>query len=498
MLLIEDKWAPSAAIIGGNQTLVTYSTLASSLSTGRWNQVSITLSTNGYQVKVNGSQIAQVASGDLGNWSGTGNATLQFGDFDGWVDEVVVRSSLAGSSTPPPPVTLPTVTVAATDADASENGSNVGAFTFTRSGSTTQPLTVNFTLGGSARYGSNYAGIPTAIIIPAGASTVNGIIQPLKDNTFTGPLTVSLSLATNSAYQLGASAAATITIMDSDKPKLNFTASSSASALGSAPNQLQLSAGAVSGVAYLLQSSTNLIDWKFIATNQPGTALNFTAPITVSQTNLYYRTLYVFGSVTPASISSALASRNFSANAVGFANVIAPPGFSLLANPLNTTSNYLNNLLSYVPDNTQIYKFNGQQYSTHTFFTSLGRWDTNPTLNPGEGVFFLNPTATNLSLTFTGEVLQGTLTNALPGGFSIKASLVPQSGRLDSLPGLPGADGDVVYRFLNGNYVTYTYFDDYGWDGGANNPVPSLKIGEAFYLYRSSSTNWVRSFSITN
>ncbi|MDB6124432.1 MAG: hypothetical protein JWQ71_3425, partial [Pedosphaera sp.] len=165
LILSADKWATSAAVIGGNQTIVPAATLSSSLSTGRWHQVSITLNTSSYIVKVDGNQVAQVASSDLANWSGTGNATLQFGDFDGWIDEVVVRSST--SSTPLPP-TLPLVTVSASDATASESGADTGAFTVTRSGSTAQPLVVNFTLGGTARYNVNYSPIPTSVTIPAG------------------------------------------------------------------------------------------------------------------------------------------------------------------------------------------------------------------------------------------------------------------------------------------------------------------------------------------
>ena len=41
---------------------------------------------------------------------------------------------------------LPTVTITATDADASEVGPATGTFTVTRNGPTTAPLTVNYTL----------------------------------------------------------------------------------------------------------------------------------------------------------------------------------------------------------------------------------------------------------------------------------------------------------------------------------------------------------------
>src|SRR5207237_1035028 len=50
---------------------------------------------------------------------------------------------------------LPTVTVTASDANASESG-DTGAFTITRTGGTASALTVNYSLNGSASNGSDY------------------------------------------------------------------------------------------------------------------------------------------------------------------------------------------------------------------------------------------------------------------------------------------------------------------------------------------------------
>src|SRR5215213_1784963 len=69
--------------------------------------------------------------------------------------------------------TLPTISVAATT-QAAEGGAT-GVFTFTRSGSTTGALTVNFTVGGTATAGSDYASIGNSVSFPAGTTnnTVN-------------------------------------------------------------------------------------------------------------------------------------------------------------------------------------------------------------------------------------------------------------------------------------------------------------------------------------
>src|SRR5207247_1177398 len=54
---------------------------------------------------------------------------------------------------PPPP---PTVTMQATDATATEAGSTNGTITVTRTGATGSPLTVLYSVGGSATNGSDY------------------------------------------------------------------------------------------------------------------------------------------------------------------------------------------------------------------------------------------------------------------------------------------------------------------------------------------------------
>ena len=55
----------------------------------------------------------------------------------------------------------PTVTVVATDANASEVGAATGTFTFTRTGSTASTLVVSFTLDGTATNNSDYDFVTT-------------------------------------------------------------------------------------------------------------------------------------------------------------------------------------------------------------------------------------------------------------------------------------------------------------------------------------------------
>ena len=119
-------------------------------------------------------------------------------------------------STPPP--TTPSVTVSATDASAAEAGPNPGAFTFTRSGSTTSSLTVAYTFGGTATAGGDFTGATASgtITFPAGSATALLTITPVDDAAVEGNETAVLTLAAGSGYAVGSPSAATVTIADND------------------------------------------------------------------------------------------------------------------------------------------------------------------------------------------------------------------------------------------------------------------------------------------
>jgi hypothetical protein len=87
------------------------------------------------------------------------------------------------NDTNPPPVTnvVTVVTVAASDPEAAEGG-NTGRFTVTRSGGTNVALTVWYELGGTASNGVDYAALPGAVSIPAGATSVGVIVDPVDDS----------------------------------------------------------------------------------------------------------------------------------------------------------------------------------------------------------------------------------------------------------------------------------------------------------------------------
>ncbi|MBI3876204.1 MAG: glycoside hydrolase family 9 protein [Verrucomicrobia bacterium] len=130
----------------------------------------------------------------------------------------------------PVAVVPPTVTVTASDASASRVNLDPGAFTFTRTGSTTAALTVNYSLGGTATKWNDYrtpAGdMPVSVTIPAGASSYTMTILPVATTNLIGTQTVVLTLSPNPAYTVGSSNSGTISIAGNSVPISSIKATS--------------------------------------------------------------------------------------------------------------------------------------------------------------------------------------------------------------------------------------------------------------------------------
>ena len=111
----------------------------------------------------------------------------------------------------------------ASDFTASEAGPDLGEFTFSRFGTTNAPVTVYFTISGTASNGADYVAIPNSIVIPAGSLSATLPIVPIDDALVEGPETVTLTLQTNFAYTLNMPTNGTVTIND-DEPMLTISA----------------------------------------------------------------------------------------------------------------------------------------------------------------------------------------------------------------------------------------------------------------------------------
>jgi hypothetical protein len=205
------------------------------------------------------------------------------------------------------------------------------------------------------------------------------------------------------------------------------------------------------------------------------------------------KTLLLTAALGAAGVASALA-QVYSVNAVGYVNVTAKPGFNLLNNPLDAGANNTVKALmpADLPDGSIVYTYDGVKFDLNTY--EFGEW-TNPNavLAPGTGFFLrLNGTA-DKTITFVGEVKQGTLTTPLIAGFNLVGSQVPQDGPIQTILGFVPNEGDVVYNWNtgSGSYGLSTY--EFGvWD-----PAQArVGVGEGIWIRAIKAGSWTRTFSV--
>jgi hypothetical protein len=118
-------------------------------------------------------------------------------------------------------VALPVITLSVTPASVLEDGVGNLAYTFSRTGSTSAELTVNYSVGGSATLGTDYTGINAAgstktITFAAGSAAATVTVDPTTDSTVEPDETVALSIASGSGYTIGTTSPVVGTITNDD------------------------------------------------------------------------------------------------------------------------------------------------------------------------------------------------------------------------------------------------------------------------------------------
>jgi CSLREA domain-containing protein len=105
-----------------------------------------------------------------------------------------------------------------------ENGTQNLVYTFTRNPGTSGDITVNFTVGGTAMFGSDYSQSGAAsfttnsgtVVIPDGATSATVTIDATSDNVPESDETVVLTVTAGNGYNVGSSSSATGTIENDD------------------------------------------------------------------------------------------------------------------------------------------------------------------------------------------------------------------------------------------------------------------------------------------
>jgi Tol biopolymer transport system component/Ca2+-binding RTX toxin-like protein len=151
-------------------------------------------------------------------------SNLVSGDTNGVSDVFVYDSGINA--------TVPSVTLTLSPSAVSEDGSTNLVYTFTRLGLSTSPLTVNYTVGGTATFNTDYSQTGAAtftattgtITFAAGSSLATLTINPTADTTPEANETVALTLTAGTGYSVSTPSAVTGTINDDDN-KITLTVS---------------------------------------------------------------------------------------------------------------------------------------------------------------------------------------------------------------------------------------------------------------------------------
>jgi Domain of unknown function (DUF4114)/Metallo-peptidase family M12B Reprolysin-like/Calx-beta domain len=128
---------------------------------------------------------------------------------------------------------LPVISLGLSPTSVLEDGTANMVYTFSRTGNTTNALTVNYQVGGTATFNTDYTQIGASsftsstgkIAFAAGATTATLTIDPKADTTRENNETVGVTLLTNSNYTLGTIGTVSGTILDDDTPVITLAVS---------------------------------------------------------------------------------------------------------------------------------------------------------------------------------------------------------------------------------------------------------------------------------
>ena len=199
--------------------------------------------------------MATGSTADVALSVGVHTLILEVTDNDGETD----TDSLVVTVQPPNQVSVTASTAAATEA-----GPQNGVFTISRTGTTSTPLTVLYSVTGTAAIGSDYAALPGVATIQAGSSSATVAVAPIDDGIYESDESVILGIVADAGYSIGLSSSATVTIVSNDLPPDLIVASVSAPTAGGANESLVVTDTARNqGTGSAIASTTSF----FLSTN---------------------------------------------------------------------------------------------------------------------------------------------------------------------------------------------------------------------------------------
>jgi subtilisin family serine protease len=249
-----------------------------------------------------------------------------------------------------------------------------------------------------------------------------------------------------------------------------------------ANNQFQLTVRGTSGITCTIQACTDLVaaNWSNIGSVvlSGGTA-TYTDAQATNYTARFYRVY---------------SGSKRSENVVGYHIRTIPSGFSMIANPFVAKDNRLAASMATAPWGSIVYQWSVRKQSFTTTIADdllLGWTDEQATLEPGESALFYAPT--NFVWKCFGDVRQNVATHTTPTGFSLQSSSAPLAGAVTTVLGFQPSQGDKVLKNVNSAGNAY---DEYVYSNGAWSPsVPTVVVGEGFWVYKAFGEPWVQNYS---
>lgn len=117
---------------------------------------------------------------------------------------------------------VPSATISRSPAAVAEDGAPNLVYTVTLNQAAFSATSVNYTIGGTATNGTDYATIASPLVIPAGNTTGTVTVNPTADATIEADETVTLTLGAGAGYTVGVPNSATGTILNDDLPNLSI------------------------------------------------------------------------------------------------------------------------------------------------------------------------------------------------------------------------------------------------------------------------------------
>lgn len=197
-------------------------------ATGVWTHLAANYDGATMRLFYDGAEVASLAaSGSIATTGDPVNISTKTpgatgGDhFTGRLDDIrVYARALSASEIGVLAAQTGSVSIGVSDGTAQKGTSDTATFTFTRTGTTAAPLTVNFDLPatpGLAVYRTDYGltPLPPTVTIPAGQTSGSLTVTPIYVNEPTGTLNVIATVAEGAGYGVGATSSATVQILDS-------------------------------------------------------------------------------------------------------------------------------------------------------------------------------------------------------------------------------------------------------------------------------------------